>query len=525
MTYRTKTPQYLLLLLALLCFGSGVHAQQGTEEAITPGSVLEGDPSTTPAADGNDSDPTADDNTTAEVDAPDAATAAVAEGAGDPALGKDIWKTVGCGQCHAANMKDNLTGPALGGVQARWAGEPREHLYRWIKNSQKLIGSGESARAIAVWNEWKPTQMSNYPGLSDGDIEHLLAFINGVYTGSFGQPAGVGPGADAAQADQADNTWLFVVLGGALLLLSLILARITSNLQYMVASSEGATPTRRTLVQVLTSRGVIAFAVFALVVLFGYTTVNHAIDLGRQQDYQPGQPIKFSHETHSGVHQIECQYCHDGARRSKHSVIPAVNTCMNCHRAISYGSKYGTAEITKIFASIGWDPLENAYIANYDQMTNGQVKEIYRKWIANKNLTEGVEADDLEDLVDEQLEGIEEALTNEYTGDERIAGPIEWTRIHNLPDHAYFNHAQHVTVGNLKCQNCHGPVQEMEVVYQYSPLSMGWCINCHRETEVQFKDNDYYKSYERYHEELNAGVRDGVTVEDVGGLNCQRCHY
>ena len=120
------------------------------------------------------------------------------------------------------------------------------------------------------------------------------------------------------------------------------------------------------------------------------------------------------------------------------SVIPAVNTCMNCHRAISYGSNYGTAEISKIFASIGWDPLENAYIANYDQMTNEQVKDVYRKWIANKNLTEGVEADDIEDLVEEQLAGIEEALTNEYTSDERIAGPIEWVRIHNVPDHVYF---------------------------------------------------------------------------------------
>ncbi len=326
--------------------------------------------------------------------------------------------------------------------------------------------------------------------------------------------------------EETDNTWLFIILGGALLLLSLILARITSNLQYMVSTSEGGAPNRRTLVQVLTSRGMIAFVIFVLVVLGGYTTVNHAIDLGRQQEYQPEQPIKFSHEVHAGIHKIECQYCHDGARRSKHSVIPAVNTCMNCHRAINYGSQYGTAEITKIFASIGWDPSEGAYIENYDQMTNVQALEIYKKWIANKNYSEGLEdADDLDELVEEQLAGIETALVNEYTGDERIPGPIEWTRIHNLPDHAYFNHAQHVTVGKLKCQNCHGPVEEMEVVYQYSPLSMGWCINCHRETQVQFEDNDYYKSYERYHEEIKEGVRDGVTVEDVGGLNCARCHY
>ncbi|PHL00519.1 cytochrome c class I [Neolewinella marina] len=423
-------------------------------------------------------------------------------------------------------MKDNMTGPALGGVQERWAGEPRDHLYRWVQNSQKLIGSGESARALAVWNEWKPTVMSSYTNLSNDDVEHLLAYINAVYTGTYG-PKGVtvGPAAIENQ-ESADNTWLFVILGGVLVLLSLILARVTSNLQYMVETAEGNTPaTRRTLVQILTSRGMIAFVIFVVVVLGGYTTVNHAIELGRQQDYAPEQPIKFSHETHAGIHKIECQYCHDGARRSKHSVIPAVNTCMNCHRAINYGSQYGTAEITKIFAAIGWDPTEGAYIENYDQMTNAQAQKIYSKWIADKYISEGGDIDEVENVVEEQWEGIYAALTNEYTGDERVPGPVEWTRIHNLPDHAYFNHAQHVTVGKLKCQNCHGPVEEMEVVYQYSPLSMGWCINCHRETQVQFEDNDYYNSYQRYHEELKEGTRDGVTVEDIGGLNCQRCHY
>ena len=511
MTYTNKPLLYFLLLLGLLLGGTGLTAQDEQADAPTAASVDEGDPAPSAAAE--------------EAGTVEASTD-VGEGAGDPALGAALWKANVCGSCHAGNMKDNMTGPALAGVQARWAGEPRDHLYQWVQQSQKLIASGKSARAEAVWSQWKPTVMSNYTNLSNADVEHLLAYIKGTAEGTY-SPNGIRTTDDnLGTAEETDNTWLFIVLGGALLLLSLILARITSNLQYMVASTEGAAPARRTLVQVLTSRGVIAFAVFALVVLFGYTTVNHAIDLGRQQDYQPEQPIKFSHEVHAGIHKIECQYCHDGARRSKHSVIPAVNTCMNCHRAIQYGSQYGTAEITKIFASIGWDPSESAYIENYDQMTNEQALAVYKKWIANKNYSEGIEnPDDLDELVNEQLAGIEAALTNEYTSDERIAGPIEWTRIHNLPDHAYFNHAQHVTVGNLQCQNCHGPVEEMEVVYQYSPLSMGWCINCHRETEVQFSENDYYKSYERYHEEIKEGVRDGVTVEDVGGLNCQRCHY
>ena len=506
MTYYQQLIRSILLLCCLVLGGLSLSAQNA--DAVGKGEA---------------------DNTAVETDAADAggavaATGEVAPGEGDYAKGKALWNANVCGSCHNKDMKSDATGPALGGVEERWAAEPREHLYEWIQNSQALIGSGKSARALAVWADWKPTQMSSYTGLTGSDIEHLLAYIDGQYTGNIpGGPVVVG--GPAVVAEETDNTWLFVILGGALLLLSLILARVTSNMRYMVAEKEGLNPSRRTLVEILTSKGMIAFVLFAVVVLGGYTTVNHAIELGRQQDYQPEQPIKFSHVTHAGLNKIECQYCHDGARRSKHSVIPAVNTCMNCHRAIKKGSKYGTAEIGKIFAAIGYDPIEDAYIKDYENYTNEDALAVYEKWIQREYIADERDLDEMEDVVEEQLEGIEAALTNEYTGDTKIPGPVEWVRIHNLPDHAYFNHAQHVTVGKLACQNCHGPVEEMELVYQYSPLSMGWCINCHRATEVQFKDNDYYNAYERYHRELQDGERSAVTVEDIGGLNCQRCHY
>jgi cytochrome c2 len=454
---------------------------------------------------------------------------AAAPGTGDATLGKSLWNEQACGTCHIKNMKADGTGPALGGVEERWAAEPREHLYRWIKGSQALIQSGESARAITVWNQWKPTVMQNYPGLTDQEIEHLLAYIDYQYL-DLGKVA-AGGGVTEVVREETDNTWLFVILGGALLLLSLILARVTSNLSYMVETAEGTAPaTRRTLLQILTSKGMIAFLIFALVVFGGYTTVNSAIDMGRQQDYQPDQPIKFSHELHSGLNKIECQYCHDGARRSKHSVIPAANTCMNCHAAIKYGSNYGTAELTKIYASIGWDPTTGKYIEGYEDYTDEQIFDLFRGWISDQYITNNYDSpadadlDEVEAEAEEQLENIYASLT-QGKDDTKMQGPIEWVRIHNMPDHVYFNHAQHVTVGKLACQNCHGPVEEMEVVYQYSPLSMGWCINCHRQTEVDFKANDYYQSYERYHEEIQAGTREKVTVEEIGGLNCQKCHY
>ncbi|MEN0004704.1 MAG: c-type cytochrome [Bacteroidota bacterium] len=446
-----------------------------------------------------------------------------AQEAVDLEAGKALFRN-NCASCHNKNMKDDLTGPALGGVEERWAEYPREDLYSWIRNSQAQINEGHP-RAVELWEEWKPNLMNNF-NLSDQEIENILAYIDDVYTS---EPKVVGPvGGDfVAAEEEEDNTLLFVVLAVILGILSIVLARILSNLNYLIQAREGNTnPTRRTLVDILTSKGVIAFVIFALVVLGGYTTVNNAIMLGRQQGYAPEQPIKFSHATHAGLQKIDCQYCHDGARRSKHSVIPAANTCMNCHSAIKVGSEYGTAELTKIYASVGWDPNTGKYIENYEDMSTEEIKEIFTKWIGDTYVKEaGTLDDEGEELIKEQWDGIVESLTDRATGDDRIQGPIEWVRIHNLPDHAYFNHAQHVTVGKVECQQCHGQVEEMEVVQQYAPLSMGWCINCHRETEVQFEDNEYYKSYEKYHKEIANGERDKVTVEEIGGLECQKCHY
>lgn len=423
-------------------------------------------------------------------------------------------------------MKDKLTGPALGGVQERW--ESQEELYQWIRNSQAMINDGHP-RAVELWNEWKPTVMTAFPNLTDQEMENILAYIDGVYKGTYGAPKVAAVGATGGPTEkESDNTLLYVTVFLILGILAVVLARIISNLNHMAMVREGNAPAqRRSLAQILTSKGVIAFLLFSLIVWGGYTTVNNAINLGRSQGYQPEQPIKFSHATHAGIQKIECQYCHDGARRSKHSIIPATNTCMNCHSAVKYGSQYGTGEISKIYASIGWDPNDGKYIENYDDYSEDQIKEVFTKWIGDQYLekNEEVTAMDAEGqkLINNQWEDIKESLTNDQK--EKIQGPIEWVRLHNLPDHAYFNHAQHVSVGKVECQQCHGPVEKMEVVQQYSPLSMGWCINCHRQTEVNFASNDYYQSYELYHKELKNGERDAVTVEDVGGLECQKCHY
>lgn len=103
--------------------------------------------------------------------------------------------------------------------------------------------------------------------------------------------------------------------------------------------------------------------------------------------------------------------------------------------------------------------------------------------------------------------------------------PVEWNRVHNLPDHVFFSHAIHVGSGKLDCAQCHGAVEKMDLMTQHSDLSMGWCINCHRETQVNFTDNKYYEHHLKLHEDLKAGIIDSVTAQDIGANDCMRCHY
>ena len=444
-----------------------------------------------------------------------------------PDAGKTLFRNQ-CASCHNRNMTQPMTGPALGGVTQRWADYPESDLYAWIRNSQALIESGHP-KAVEVYNQHNKLLMNAFPNLTDDDIASLLLYIEGTYDGTYGAPV-VGPGLTPGQPAGgsggifAGNIFYYIIFA-FLIALALVLTRVLNQLRYLSDIREGIeTEGPRSLWATLTSKGMIGVFIFAVIILGGYTTVNHAIGLNRMQDYQPDQPIQFSHAIHSGLHKIDCQYCHDGARRSKQSVIPSTNTCMNCHKAIKVGSTYGTGELTKIFASIGFDPNKDVYIEDYDQMSEEDIKKVYTAWIANQYVLDNGKLDRKgERLMEEQWDGIVSSLTSDTKPE--IQGPIEWVRIHNLPDHVYFNHAQHVSVGKITCQQCHGKVEEMEVVKQYSPLSMGWCINCHRETEVKFADNPYYDSYTKYHEELQAGKRTGVTVEEIGGLECQKCHY
>ncbi|GAC1440956.1 MAG: c-type cytochrome [Sediminibacterium sp.] len=376
-------------------------------------------------------------------------------------------------------MNAKLTGPALAGVEDRWPDKAK--LHAWIHNSGAFLKTGD-AYANNLFNEYGKVSMTAFgSSLSDKDIDAILAYVKSVPApGATGAAAGAANPNEAKGAED-DNTLLFGILTLILAVVALVLLQVNANLKKLADDREGHHVPEP--IPFWRNKSYITLITVVLFVIGGYLVSKGAMALGRSKDYQPVQPIYYSHKVHAGINQINCQYCHTGVYQGKQATIPSLNICMNCHMAINEykGEKIyneagdevnGSAEIEKLYKYAGFEPG--------------------KPWDASR------------------------------------AKPIEWVRIHNLPDHVYFNHSQHVKAGQVACQTCHGEIQKMSEVKQFADLSMGWCINCHRETKVQFKDNGFYSIYEKYHQDLKSGKIDsakGITVEKIGGTECQKCHY
>ena len=394
----------------------------------------------------------------------------------DIQAGKKLFNA-NCAACHKLNKK--AVGPALRGVSAKY---DRDWLYKWIKNSSAMIKDGDP-QAVSIWEEYNKVAMNAFPLLSNSDIDNILAYTDYV------PPAPVATAVAQLPANTTSNsgtsndlilaalTLVFIMLVVMLFLVQKTLKRIA--LASGVDISPPVKEKRPPLWKVIVNNH---FLIFIMVIGFllssAYFVYGFLMQVGIDQGYMPVQPIHYSHKIHSGANQIECKYCHSSARVSKHSGIPSLNVCMNCHKNI-------------------------AEYAGEEDLENGYTKDFYTKEI--KKLYDAVGWDE---------------ENQAYTGNTK---PVKWVRIHNLPDFVYFNHAQHVQVGGVECQTCHGPVEEMEVMYQHSSLTMGWCINCHRESNLKLKDNEYYT---KIHEELSRkyGVEE-LTVAQMGGLECGKCHY
>ena len=377
-----------------------------------------------------------------------------------------------CAACHKPDK--DLVGPALKGALARWEGN-EENLYLWVKNPTKALETGDQ-QVKALYDEWFPKAGIMTPqALSDEEITAILTYADN-YAPEVPKEAA---GGEVVYVKK-DDSWIWLaVLSVILIAAILVLRNVVSVLQNAVRLSKGeqveeSVPVGKAISNWVSDNKVLTFfmVLFVVVALF-INLWGDILTIGVYEGYQPEQPIEYSHETHAGKLEIECVYCHSGALQSRTAMIPSANVCMNCHKAVSEGPKTGTEEIQKIYNAIGWDGS---------------------------------------------------AYSNETK-------PIEWVKVHNLPDHVYFSHQQHYVVGNVDCVECHGDMTKEGVGIQKMPLTMGWCLECHDTRQVDINSSAYYEEVqsrllEHGEDEMKKYLQDGkITVRELGGFECAKCHY
>jgi mono/diheme cytochrome c family protein len=395
------------------------------------------------------------------------------QGGGDPVKGKELFNA-NCAACHKLDAK--ATGPALRGIAAK---HDMPWLYKWIHNPAALIKSGDAA-AVKVYEENNKVNMTAFPTLTEANIDDIIAYTSEPMPVAAAAVPGT-PVAGAADQGGITNDIGLAVLALLMGLLVVMLVLVNNVLRKLaklngieVAKKMPATPI---WVAFAKNQFLVLVTAIFLLLASAYFVYGFLMQIGVDQGYEPIQPIHYSHRIHAGSNEINCKYCHSSARVSKHAGIPSLNVCMNCHKNIAevaestatpeYSKAFYDEQIQKLYKAVGWDQT-----------------------------------------------------TQSYTGKTE---PVKWVRIHNLPDFVYFNHSQHVTVAGIECQKCHGPVEEYEIQKQFAPLTMGWCINCHRVTNVKMEGNEYYT---KIHDELSKkyGV-DKLTAAQMGGLECGKCHY
>ncbi|CAD7805015.1 Menaquinone reductase, multiheme cytochrome c subunit [Chryseobacterium aquaeductus] len=422
---------------------------------------------------------------------------------GDPKNGEKLFKA-NCTACHALDKQ--VIGPALKGVVERLKTEQgldTDWLHKWIKDNKALRASGDKY-ANEVFEKFNKTEMLAFPNLADKDIDDILAYTTNPPAPVDAVPETPAPGAPAAGTPANNTTSSIVII--SLLAIAALLVWILVKLRQLVKLGQsddlaGLNESRvKSFSEIYEKYHYIGKGLLAVLALLAtYGVWNWIMWIGVYKGYKPEQPIYFSHKIHAGENKIDCQLCHSSAKYGKVSEIPSMNVCMNCHRTISeYNGKYIEPGKDKAF---------------YD----GEIKKIYEStgWDAEKQ---------------------------QYTGK---TTPVEWTRIHNMPDFVYFNHSQHVVAGeqaiinsfnkknpdskiDVVCKACHGKIDTMNVVQMANDFTMGWCIECHRTTEVDM-NNGYNKEYfKNLHEKLKKQYpQDGgkITVDAIGGLECGKCHY
>jgi mono/diheme cytochrome c family protein len=394
------------------------------------------------------------------------AGAAPATGGGDAAAiqaGDALFKA-NCTQCHAVNEK--VVGPALNGITKRrnipW-------LIKWVKNPAKVIASGDEY-AVKLFNDYGKQQMPSF-ALSDQEITSIMAWVTSQEGG-----AGAGPTKEnAAKVDGADDA-------GA-------------------TAGDGAGAGKYADVLLIVLVVVLIVLVVTLVII-----ANLMKDVLRGRKDLDGRDVEILEQRFdwAGLYK-------SSALRGIVGVVVAL--------ALLYA---GVQSVMAVGLTQGYQPTQPIAFSHKLHAGENNINCAYCHTSVYKAKSANIPSANICMNCHSQIKTESPEIKKIYRAIERKQ-PIQWVRVHNLPDLAYFNHSQHTQVGGIQCQTCHGPIQNMEVVYQYSALTMGWCINCHRETPLNTKGNAYYDNLVKLHDKSNNAVP--FTVSSNGGTECSKCHY
>lgn len=373
--------------------------------------------------------------------------------------GEALFKA-NCAACH--KVKQKLVGPALAGVQDRVPST--DWIVAFVQNSQKVIASGDEY-ANKIYNEYNKTQMTAFSSLKADQVLSIIAYVNAEAAKADVVAA---PAADAGGATAetgAPAAYLNAIVVGMvviLLLLIVVLGMILTALRKFLAAKDLSEADREVVESGISLGTILQSRGFLFAVTFVVSAVAFKAVI-------------------NGLYSI-------GVQKGYSPAQPI---------AFSHKIHAGQYEIDCNYCHTGAMKGKNANIPSPNICMN------CHSAISQGKLTGTAEIAKIYAAVQDNK-------------------PIEWVRIHNLPDLAYFNHAQHVNVGGIACQTCHGPIETMDVVRQHSLLTMGWCIDCHRKTDVNSKGNAYYDKMVELH---NAAGKKSMKVEDIGGLECSKCHY
>jgi mono/diheme cytochrome c family protein len=404
-----------------------------------------------------------------------------------------------CAQCHQFHVDG--TGPKLYEARKRWEKDGEgELIIEWVQNNAKLRASGKSKRANKIFAEWKGSVMNTFADLSSEQVVSILDYVDSQEPGAGGAGnANVAQNDVSASNEESGTGWIWYIMAVIFVTIILSVGGVRRQLKLMTSENpddEKSTYTEEFKAWAWKNRKYVGIGSIVVILSVLVSLYNVLGNINVMEGYQPSQPIAFPHSVHAGINGIDCKYCHNSVTKSKSAGIPSVNVCMNCHKHISGQGKPFEDEIKKIYAASGWNPESKSY--------KDSVK------------------------------------------------PIVWNKVHVLPDHVYFNHSQHVVAGNIDCKQCHGDMANLQATAKVHPVSelneiegniklskptltMGWCIECHGKKEIALGDgsNAYYQEiHERLKKE--AGQRTykrflndnkGVSVAELGGWECAKCHY